>query len=178
MALAKVQARQADALTTADSLGLSARARRRLEAAQAWQLFAHRYASDIAHRLNLSEDLVHDWGNVERGRRGPHWQLAEIVECALDEGMPRRRALSLLDWLESLFGRVAHDLPPADEPLTLRDLPAGIREFGQSLDSLARHIEEGDSRPADTVRAEILDVLDWLHQMLARLDHEERRGVA
>jgi hypothetical protein len=27
--------------------------------------------------LNLSEDLVHDWGNVERGRRGPHWQLAE-----------------------------------------------------------------------------------------------------
>ncbi|MCL4839018.1 MAG: hypothetical protein KJ058_13740 [Thermoanaerobaculia bacterium] len=177
MALSKVAARQADSLSAADSLGLSARARRRLEAAQAWQIFAHRYASDIAHRLNLSEDLVHDWGNVERGRRGPHWQLAEIVECAMDEGMPRRRALSLLDWLESLFGRVAHDLPPAGEPVTLRDLPSGIREFGQSLEALTEHVEEGDDRPADQVRGELLDVLDWIHQILARLDHAERRGA-
>jgi hypothetical protein len=57
----------------------------------------------------------------------------------------------------------------------LGDLPAGIREFGQSLEALASHIEEGDRHPADSVRAEILDVLDWLHQMLARLDHAERR---
>lgn len=178
MALPKVQARQADSLSAADSLGLSARARRRLEAAQAWQVFAHRYASDIAHRLNLSEDLVHDWGNVERGRRGPHWQLAEIVECAMDEGMPRRRALSLLDWLESLFGRVAHDLPPADEAVAIHDLPAGIREFGEALEALTGHVEKGDSRPADDVRAEILDVLGWLHQILARLDHAERRGAS
>jgi len=174
MALAKVQARQADALTTADSLGLSARDRRRLEAAQVWQWFAHRYASDLATRLNLSEDMVHDWGNAERSRRGPHWQLAEIIECALDEGMPRRRALTLLDWLERLFGRAAHDLPEPGGAVEISALPEGIREFGEALTALTDHITDGDHSSAAHVRAELLDLLNWIYQMLARLDAVEK----
>jgi hypothetical protein len=61
MALPKVQGRQARALDAADSLGLSARDRRRLEAAQVWQwivtLQAFAGMVDLSHRT-IANDLT------------------------------------------------------------------------------------------------------------------------
>ena len=53
-------------------------------------------------------------------------------------------------------------------------LPEGIREFGEALTALTDHITDGDHSSAAHVRAELLDLLNWIYQMLARLDAVER----
>lgn len=174
----KVARRQAGVLRDADGLGLSASARRRLSAAQAMQVFSHRIGRELAAAVGLTEDEVHDWGNAERPRRGPHHKIVALTERALEEGIERRRALVLVDWIERELGRVAIDLPSADRELRLTDLPAGIREFGEVLRGMGE-VLASSSPTADeiaAVAAELRDLIRWSQEALMRLARKQARG--
>lgn len=172
----KVLARQASALGAADDLGLSAAARRRLSAAQAMQVFSHRIGRELAAVIpGLTEDEIHDWGNASRERRGYHWKLVELVERAMDEGVDRKRALVLVDWIEAELGRVAFDLPRADRPFDARDLRRGIREAGEALAALVPQVSDtGDVEDAGEALEQLRELRSFCDDAIARLAYRMR----
>ena len=172
----KVLARQAEQLAAADDLGLSASARRRLSAAQAMQTFSHRIGRELAAVIpGLTEDEIHDWGNAERERRGYHWKLVELVERAIEEGVDRKRALVLVDWIEAELGRVAFDLPRADRPFDARDLRRGIREAGEALAALVPQVSDaGNAADASDALVQLRELRSFCDDAIARLASRAR----
>lgn len=168
----KVAERQAEALDSAEAMGLSASARRRLSAAQAVQVFAHRIGSELAAAIpGLTEDEIHDWGNASRDRRGPHWKLVELVERAIAEGVARKRALVLVDWIESQLGRVAFDQPRSAGAFDAADLRRGITEAGEALAALVSPASGCSSSHAeiDAALSQLRDLRAFCDEAMAKL---------
>lgn len=87
-----------------------------LTGAHAWNRMQDRITPSIAEHVNLSRQLLEDFGNPHRRRRGPHMLLAEVLEFALhlksgDE--QRANVLAPLDYVEARIGRIAIDVAKA-----------------------------------------------------------------
>jgi len=141
-------------------------------AALVFAAFANRQTQAIAVGVGRSQDLVEAWGNPNDRKPGPHFRLAQVVDAALDAGLPRARTLLLLDWLEARYERVALDLPTTGSlPVTPADLPEGLHAVAAAFEALVSLADDAPDGPDEfrAARASLAVLHAWLLEIDARI---------
>lgn len=125
-----------------DFEGTSAPAEYR-SAALAWDRLQNRITPSLAAELGLCRQLMEDWGNPGRRKRGPHLLIAQAIELGLEFKPGAHQAADVfapLDWLEARFGRLVVALPEAAAPRTpatqAKLIAALLVEFAEFVDSV------------------------------------------
>lgn len=133
---------RAAAMRESDFEGTSAPADYRA-AAIAWDRLQNRITPSLAHELGICRQMMEDWGNPSRRKRGPHLLLAQTIELALEfKPLPAQRAdvLAPLDWIEARFGRLVVDMPQPGAPPTpasqAKQIARLLVEFAEFVDSV------------------------------------------
>jgi hypothetical protein len=125
-----------------------------------------RITPSIAEHVGVSRQLLEDFGNSGRRRRGPHMFLAEVLQFALtiksgDE--QRGDVLAPLDYVEARVGRIAIDVAKARAGTAPAARAQGLAvlcvQFAQLVDAVD---DPKDLNPAGRVyaRQQLQDVID------------------
>jgi hypothetical protein len=131
---------RARAFHEADLAGKSAPADY-FDGAMAWSRMQRRITPTLAAELGVPRQMLEDYGNPNRRRRGPHLLLLQTIELAREfkpSAEQRHDVLAPLDWLEGRLGRLAIDLTlardgksPASQAQRIAQL---LVEFAQFID--------------------------------------------
>lgn len=166
---------RAAAMREADFEGASAPADYR-SAALAWDRLQDRITPTLAHELGICRQMMEDWGNPPRRKRGPHLLLAQTMELALEfKPRPAQRAdvFAPLDWLEARFGRLVVDASapgtegkPASQAKKIARLLVEFAEFVDTVDDPS----EIDDASKLRARQQLQDVVQGGLELLASFE--------
>ena len=166
---------RAAAMREADFEGASAPSDYR-SAALAWDRLQDRITPTLAHELGICRQMMEDWGNPPRRKRGPHLLLAQTMELALEfKPRPAQRAdvFAPLDWLEARFGRLVVDAAapgtegkPASQAKKIARLLVEFAEFVDTVDDPS----EIDDASKLRARQQLQDVVQGGLELLASFE--------